>query len=140
MGLRPANFHEKPSGHADWADGGADPLVRAGRPRPAAGPTISASCKAPASRRGRRARPRGSAPPFPEGGFSTLSAFCPLPLRQGRKQRAVQDPLREVFHSQVLALFTIQVEELIAGQQAELDVHGELPSLHSESRSEEHTS
>src|ERR1035438_9635377 len=61
MGLRPANFHEKPSGHADWADGGADPLVRAGRPRPAAGPMISASCRAPADRRGRRPRARGSA-------------------------------------------------------------------------------
>src|ERR1039457_2536242 len=74
MGLRPAKSHEKPSGHADWADGGADPLVRAGRPRPAAGPTISAPCRAPAGRRGRRPRTRGSAPPFPEGGFSTLSS------------------------------------------------------------------
>src|ERR1039457_4777832 len=73
MGLRPANFHEKPSVHADWADGGADPLGRAGRPRPAAGPTISASCRAPAGRRGRRPRTRGSAPPFPEGGFSPPS-------------------------------------------------------------------
>src|ERR1035441_2434224 len=65
MSLRPAKFHEKPSGHADCADGGADPLVRAGRPRPAAGPTISAPCRAPAGRRGRRPRTRGSAPPFP---------------------------------------------------------------------------
>ena len=40
MGLRPAKSHEKPTGDADWANGGADPLVRAGRPRPAAGPTI----------------------------------------------------------------------------------------------------
>src|ERR1022692_1467764 len=78
MGLRPAKSHEKPSGHADWADGGADPLVRAGRPRPAAGPTISAPCRAPAGRRGRRPRTRGSAPPFPEGGFSTLSIRAKL--------------------------------------------------------------
>src|ERR1017187_1883469 len=73
MGLRPAKSHEKPTGDADWPDGGADPLVRAGRPRPAAGPTISASCRAHGGRRGRRPRTRGSAPPFPEGGFSTLS-------------------------------------------------------------------
>src|ERR1035438_1643720 len=73
MGLRPAKSDEKLGGDADWADGGADPLVRAGRPRPAAGPTISAPCRAPAGRRGRRPRTRGSAPPFPKGGFSTLS-------------------------------------------------------------------
>src|ERR1035441_1848188 len=45
MGLRPAKFHEKPSAARF---GGADPPVRAGRPRPAAGPTVSASCRAPA--------------------------------------------------------------------------------------------
>ena len=44
--------------------GGADPLVRAGRPRPAAGTTTSASCGTPAGRRGRRPRTRGSAPPI----------------------------------------------------------------------------
>src|ERR1017187_1554098 len=42
------------------------PLVRAGRPRPAAGTTTSASCGAPAGRRGRRPRTRGSAPPIPQ--------------------------------------------------------------------------
>jgi hypothetical protein len=67
MGLRPAKSHEKLGGDADWPDGGADPLVRAGRPRPAAGPTISAPCRSPAGRRGRRPRTRGSAPPSPEG-------------------------------------------------------------------------
>src|ERR1035441_7148154 len=74
MGLRPAKSHEKLGGDADWPDGGADPLVRAGRPRHAAGPTVSAPCRAPAGRRGRRPRTRGSAPPFPDGGFSTLSS------------------------------------------------------------------
>ena len=77
MGLRPVKSHEKPTADTDWADGGADPLVGVpsgpGRPRPAAGPTISAPCRAPAGRRGRRPRTRGSAPPFPESGFSTLS-------------------------------------------------------------------
>src|ERR1035438_6770953 len=46
--------------------GGADPLVRAGRPPPAAGTTTSTSCGAPAGRRGRRPRTMGSAPPFPQ--------------------------------------------------------------------------
>src|ERR1019366_2297938 len=63
MGLRPAKSHEKLGGDADWPDGGADPLVRAGRPRPAAGPTISAPCRAAAGRRGRGPPP----PPSPEG-------------------------------------------------------------------------
>src|ERR1035441_4723617 len=45
MGVPPAKFHEKPSAARF---GGADPPVRAGRPRPAAGPTVSASCRAPA--------------------------------------------------------------------------------------------
>src|ERR1035438_6126977 len=57
-----------------------------------------------------------------------------LLLRQGGKQRTVQDPLRELLHGQVLVLFPIHVEKLIAGQQAELYQHGEFPSLHPESR------
>src|ERR1035441_454397 len=43
-----------------------DPLVRVGRPRLAADTTTSASCGAPAGRRGRRPRTRGSAPPILE--------------------------------------------------------------------------
>src|ERR1035441_1295117 len=50
--------------HEVRVDGGADPLVRAGRPRPAAGATMSASCRARAGRRGRRPRTRGAAPPL----------------------------------------------------------------------------
>src|ERR1035441_7308781 len=92
MGLRPANFHEKPSGHADWAEGGAGPMARAGLTRPAAGPTISASCKAPAARRGRRPRTRGSAPPFPEGGFSTLSSLTKGRLVDRRQKTIVCPP------------------------------------------------
>ena len=41
---------------------GQTPLVCAGRPRPAAGATISAPCKARAGRRGRRPQSRGTAP------------------------------------------------------------------------------
>src|ERR1035441_8743350 len=66
---------------------------------------------------------------------ATMHGDCPtpLPLGQRRKQSAVQNPLRKFFHGQVLALFAIQVEEFVAGQQAELHIHGELPSLHPES-------
>src|ERR1039457_2196194 len=59
------------------ADGGADPLVGVpsgpGRPRPAAGPTISAPCRAPAGRRGRR--PRTGGPPH----HSLRVVFRPCP-------------------------------------------------------------
>src|ERR1035438_8090890 len=44
--------------------GGADPLVRAGPPGPAAATTVSASCKVRGGRPGGRPRTRGSAPPF----------------------------------------------------------------------------
>src|ERR1035438_4152430 len=46
-----------------------DPLVRVGRPRLAADTKTSASCGAPAGRRGRRPRTRGSAPPILEDQF-----------------------------------------------------------------------
>src|ERR1035438_278054 len=53
----------------DQSNGGADPLVGVpsgpGRPRPAAGTTMSTSSRARAGRRGRRPRTRGSAPPIP---------------------------------------------------------------------------
>src|ERR1035437_4233637 len=42
--------------------GGADPLVRAGRARPASGATWPATCKVRVGRRGLRPRTRGSAP------------------------------------------------------------------------------
>src|ERR1035441_2637858 len=72
MGLRAAKSHEKPTGDADWEDGGADPLVRAGRPRPAARPTISAPSSAPTTRRGRRATARGVPPTIPRGFFDPV--------------------------------------------------------------------
>src|ERR1035441_8360160 len=67
MGVPPAKFHEKP-GAARFV--GADPPVRAGRPRPAAGPTVSASCRAPAGRRGRPTRTRGV--PLPSRFFAPV--------------------------------------------------------------------
>src|ERR1019366_6302517 len=57
-----------------------------------------------------------------------------LLLGQRRKQCAVQDPLRELLHGKVLALFAIQVEEIVIGQESELHLHGGFPSLHPESR------
>src|ERR1017187_5290342 len=77
MGLRPAKSHEKPTADADWADGGADPWSARDALVPLPEPTISASCRAPAGRRGRRPRTRGSAPPFP----GLVSRTCPLLVR-----------------------------------------------------------
>src|ERR1035441_1247860 len=70
--------------------GGADPLVRAGRPRPAADTTTSASCGAPAGRRGRRPRTRGAAPPILEDQF--FMGFRGPKAHSNRPQRTMVCP------------------------------------------------
>src|ERR1017187_7853581 len=82
---------------------GADPLVCAGRPRPAAGATISASCKARAGRRGRRSQSRGTAARSMQvrGGAKTMWH----PARQPAPRRPeAYGPLRALT-SPVLARF-----------------------------------
>src|ERR1039458_5773667 len=65
--------------------GGADPLVRAGRPRPAADTTTSASCGAPAGRRGRRPRTRGGRPTNPGGPVFHGISRAEGPFKQARR-------------------------------------------------------
>jgi hypothetical protein len=68
------------------AEGGADPLVRAGRPRPAFGTTMSASCReAQAGRRGRRPRTWGSAPQVALALFLLL--WLPMDFHELRVRR-----------------------------------------------------
>jgi hypothetical protein len=70
--------------------GGADPLCPGvpsgdGRPRPALGTTMSASCQAQAGRRGRRPRTRGSAPQAALALF--LALWVPMDSRELRLRR-----------------------------------------------------
>ena len=65
--------------------GGADPLVRAGRPRPASGTTISASRQAQAGRPERRPRTTGSAPQAALGLF--LALWLPMDIHELRLRR-----------------------------------------------------
>src|ERR1035438_936553 len=80
MGLQPAKFHEKMGTVASTWPGGADPLVRGRRPRRPAHVRQDADVVGPAAGRGRPARTRGSASPFPEGGFSPLSHTTRWPV------------------------------------------------------------
>src|ERR1035441_2541228 len=70
MGLRPAKFHEKPGGHADWAEGGGGPPGPRGTPSsrcPGHDIMIMQSASKPTGGggggAGGRARPAGPAPP-----------------------------------------------------------------------------
>ena len=70
--------------------GGADPPGPGvpsgdGRPRPASGTTISASCQAQAGRRGRRPQTRGSAPQAALGLF--LALWLPMDIHELRLRR-----------------------------------------------------
>src|ERR1035438_5146912 len=69
MGLRPAKSHEKPTADADWADGGADPLVRAGRPRPAAGAKDISIMQSASRPTGASAADQAVRPTIPRGWF-----------------------------------------------------------------------
>src|ERR1035441_5474758 len=69
MGLRPAKSHEKPTADADWADGGADPLVLAGRPRPAAGAKDISIIQSASRPTGASPADPGGRPTIPRGWF-----------------------------------------------------------------------
>src|ERR1035438_6579240 len=116
MGLRPAKFHQKTSAPSF---GGAAPPVRAGRPRPAAGPTVSASCRAPAGRRGRPTRTRGSPTkpvfrPCPSERSSDASFLRALTARRTRESCSIQ--LRPWIFSALTSASRLCVEQ-----------HAELP-------------
>src|ERR1022692_3012819 len=103
MGLRPAKSHEKLV-LQDWWGGGR-------RPRRPAGAPPDADIVVPAAGRGGPPRTRGSAPPFPEGGFSPLSSVttirnvdrrrkpivCPTHLQRFAKRRRRKISDREIY-------------------------------------------
>src|ERR1017187_10865000 len=114
------------------AFGGADPVVRAGRPRPA-------SCKARTGRRGRRPRTRGSAPPVLVVVFDPVFLLSKQPLRRRRALLVRRNQLVPPFVGVGVDLLArrVGVEPGQGAPNARRERHG---GAIARNRSEEHTS
>src|ERR1035438_10236432 len=69
MGLRPAKSHEKPTGDADWADGGAGPRGPGGTPAPRCRPNDICPVHGASRPTGASAADQGVRPTIPRGWF-----------------------------------------------------------------------